>query len=274
MGERMARISEAWSGRFSPRRGRQSGIGADARGWGGERGQRALQRWGRPIALGLSIVIGVIGVTIFVMAGNRVGWTRILFDDLLIYRDATTRLLAGDAWYLARQMEGPYQILHGDVLYPPVTAWFFLPWLILPAWMFVTVPLGIVCWFVALARPAAWTWPVITLCLAYPVTLVYLLFANPSIWIGAFVALGLRYAWPGVLVLLKPSLAPFALIGIRSRGWWIGLAVLGLASLPFLGPTLDYPRVVLDSRGGGLLYSAISVPILLVPIVAWVGRKR
>jgi hypothetical protein len=109
-------------------------------------------------------------------------------------------------------------------------------------------------------------------CLVFPVTLVYIAYANPTIWIAAFVALGLRYAWPGVLVLLKPSLAPFALIGIRSRGWWVGLFVLVLASIPFLAPTLDYPRIVLDSRGSSLLYSGTSVPVVALPVVAWLGR--
>jgi hypothetical protein len=249
-------------------------IGAEARQSGWERAQGTLRREGRPIALGLTIVVAAVGIGLFVLAGNHVGWTRTWFDDLAIYQAATRRLLAGDSWYLAHQLAGPYQILDGDVLYPPVTAWFFLPWLILPAWTFVLVPLGIIARFLVSARPAAWTWPLMALCLAYPVTLIYIVYANPTVWITAFVALGLRYAWPGVFVLLKPTLAPFALIGIRTRGWWIGLVVLGLASLPFLGATLDYPRILLDSRGGGLLYSAISVPLALVPLIAWIGRRR
>lgn len=234
--------------------------------------QRARDQWGNPVAVALAIVIGALGVAFFIAAGNEVGWTRVWFNDLQVYRDATARLLAGDGWYLQRQLGGPYQIQFGDVLYPPVTAWFFLPWLVLPGWTFSAVPLGIVAWFVGTARPAAWTWPVMVFCLVFPVTLVYIAYANPTIWIAAFVALGLRFAWPGVLVLLKPSLAPFALIGIRSRGWWVGLVLLGLASLPFLALTLDYPRILLDSRGSSLLYSGTSVPILALPIVAWLGR--
>lgn len=240
-----------------------------ARGAGA--GERA--RWGRPFALGLTLVVLAVGLGIFVTAGNQVGWTRTLFDDSLIYRDATARLLSGGDWYLARQMAGPYTIAFGDVLYPPVAAWFFLPWLVLPAWTFSAIPTVVIGWFVVTSRPAPWTWPLIAAGVVYPVTLTYLLYANPSVWIAAFVALGLRYRWPGVLILLKPSLGPFALIGIQSRGWWIGLAVLAIASLPFLAPTVDYPRVVLDSRGGGLLYSAISLPLLLVPVVAWLGRR-
>jgi hypothetical protein len=234
--------------------------------------RRVRERWGKPIAVGLAAVIGAVGVGFFLAAGSLSGWTRVWFDDLQIYRDATERLFAGEGWYVPRQLSGPYVIEFGDVLYPPVTAWFFLPWLVLPAWTFSALPVAIVTWFVWAVRPAAWTWPILSLCLVFPISLIYVAYANPTIWIAAFVALGLRFAWPGVLVLLKPSLAPFALIGIGSRGWWIGLVVLGIASLPFLAATLDYPRVVLDSRGGGILYSGTSVPIVALPLVAWLGR--
>jgi hypothetical protein len=236
------------------------------------RWRRTRTRWGDPVAVGLAVVIVAAGLAFFIEAGNEVGWTRIWFDDLKIYTDATARLFAGDGWYLPRQLGGAYHIEFGDVLYPPVTAWFFTPWLILPAWTFSAVPVGILGWFVLAARPAAWTWPILAFCLVFPVTLVYIAFANPTIWVAAFVALGLRFGWPGVLVLLKPSLAPFALIGIRSQSWWIGLIGLGLASIPFLDMTLDYPRILLDSRGGNFLYSGTSIPILALPIVAWLGR--
>jgi hypothetical protein len=234
---------------------------------------RARDRWGKPLAFALSVVIGALGVALFVAAGNQVGWARIWFDDLGIYTDATTRVLAGSGWYLPRQLEGPYLLQSGDVLYPPVTAWFFIPWLALPAWTFSALPLAIVALFVVSLRPAAWTWPLIVFCLVFPVTLIYIAYANPTVWIAAFVALGLRYAWPGVFVLLKPSLAPFALIGIRSRGWWIGLVLLGLGSLPFLAWTLDYPRILLDARGASILYSGTSIPIVALPVVAWLGRS-
>lgn len=234
--------------------------------------RRVRDRWGTPVAFGLAVVIGAIGVAFFIAAGNQVGWTRTWFDDLAIYRDATARILSGDGWYLPRQLNGPYLIESGDVLYPPVAAWFFVPWLFLPAWTFSAIPLAIVAVFVARARPAPWTWPVIAFCLVFPVSLIYIAYANPTIWISAFVALGLRYGWPGVLVLLKPSLAPFALIGTRSRGWWIGLVVLAVGSLPFLAPTIDYPRILLDARGASFLYSGTSIPIVVLPLVAWLGR--
>jgi hypothetical protein len=232
---------------------------------------RGPRRWYRPAMLGLSVVLVAIGAGIFYFATRAHDWA--MFDDLRIYVDATHRLLAGESWYLARQVAGTYQLTHGDVLYPPVTAWFVLPWLALPAVSFVVAPVAILGWFVIRCSPAPWTWPIIAGCAVYPTTLVYVVYANPTLWIAVFAALGLRYRWPGVLILLKPSLAPFALIGIRSRGWWIGFAILALASLPFLAGTLAYPRVLLDAQGGGLLYSLPQVPLMLIPVVAWIGRS-
>ena len=40
---------------------------------------------------------------------------------------------------------------------------------------------------------------------------------------------------PAVFALLKPSLAPFALFGANRRSWWVALAVLVAASVPFGG---------------------------------------
>jgi hypothetical protein len=219
----------------------------------------------------LSIAIVAVGVWIF-WYSTRVH-TLVLFDDLRIYTEATARLLAGGDWYLPHQSE-PYVIDHGDVLYPPVTAWFFAPWLVLPAWTFVAAPVAIVAAFVWSCRPSPWTWPIIATFAANPNTLLYIYYANPGLWIVAFVALGLRYQWPGALVLLKPSMALFALIGIRSRGWWLTVAGLAVLSLPVLSETLAYPQVILNSSSeAGWLYSLATVPMTLVPLAAWASVR-
>jgi hypothetical protein len=75
-------------------------------------------------------------------------------------------------------------------------------------------------------------------------------------------------------VLLKPSLAPFALFGIRRRSWWIGAAAFVLLSIPFGAMWADWVTTVVNSRGGGLLYSSLEIPMLLLPLVAWWGRTR
>jgi hypothetical protein len=98
---------------------------------------------------------------------------------------------------------------------------------------------------------------------------------TPTIWLVAAVAAGLRWGWPGALVLLKPSLLPFALIGIRSRGWWITIGALALATLPLIGMVPDWLAAITDGQGkSGLLYSAKDLPIVLIPFFAWLGRTR
>ena len=126
-------------------------------------------------------------------------------------------------------------------------------------------------------RPWPWAWPVIALCIANPTTLLKIWTGNPVIWSMAAMALAVlssntRLAAP--FVLLKPSLAPFALFGVRRRSWWLGLAVLLLLCLPFGALWGDWVASVLNSRGGGLLYSALEIPMLLLPLVAWLGRTR
>ena len=98
-------------------------------------------------------------------------------------------------------------------------------------------------------------------------------FGNPSMWIAAFAAAGTVAGWPYVLVLLKPSLAPLALPGIRRRSWWIAGLALAAISLPFGSMWLDYVTAIRNADEG-VLYSLRDVPIVLIPIVAWWGGSR
>jgi hypothetical protein len=236
--------------------------------------RHAFGRARRPIALASAILIAALGIAGFLLSLHNTGWPNFWFRDLDVLTDATRRLFAGESWYLERQLHGAYQHQFGEVLYPPVVAWLFVPWLILPAWTFIAIPVAILAWHIVSARPAPWTWPLIAFGLTFPITLVHAGYANPTLWMAAFVGLGFRFGGPAALVLLKPSLLPFALIKMRSRAWWAVVAVVALASLPFLSQTLDYPRVLLDARGSGMLYSALVIPFMLVPVVAWLGRRR
>ncbi len=81
-----------------------------------------------------------------------------------------------------------------------------------------------------------------------------------------------RFAAP--FVLLKPSLAPFALFGIRRRSWWLGAGAFLVLCLPFGAMWADWVTSVVNSQGGGPLYSSLEAPMLLLPLVAWLGRTR
>ena len=136
------------------------------------------------------------------------------------------------------------------------------------------VPLGSIVLLMAHWRPAPWTWPLMALSILWPQTPLKVITGNPGMWIAAAVALGLRYGGPGALILLKPSFAPLALIGIRHRSWWLVAGGIALASLPFETLNLTYLSTILDARGQSILYSLPDLPLTLIPLVAWAGRQR
>lgn len=163
----------------------------------------------------------------------------------------------------------------GGMLYPPTAIWFMLPFAYLPAALWWILPAAAIAYLVASWRPAMWSWPMLLGCLAWPKAFTLIVTGNPSMWIAVFVGLGLRFGWPGALVLLKPSVFPFALVGIRSRGWWITAGTLAILTLPLASMIPDWLHAVLDWRGsGGLLYSVPDVPLICLPVVAWAARSR
>ena len=83
------------------------------------------------------------------------------------------------------------------------------------------------------------------------------------------------YAWPGVFVLLKPSLFPFASAGVKRRSWWLAFGLSVLASLPFGRLWVDWVKAALIyPTDGGILYSLPYVPVICAPMVAWLGSSR
>jgi hypothetical protein len=203
--------------------------------------------------------------------------------DFELYRDVTARWLHGGPFFEPRQLAGPYEITPGDVLYPPVAIWLFAPWALAadPPWsalaaLWWAIPLGLTAAVVGALRPRPWTWPLLALCASNPTVLLKIWTGNPVIWTMAALSLAVvgssRAAAP--FVLLKPSLAPFALVGIRRRSWWAGALALVVLSLPFAPLWADWVASVLNSRGGGLLYSSLEAPFLILPLIAWLGRTR
>ena len=70
-----------------------------------------------------------------------------------------------------------------------------------------------------------------------------------SVHVGhAALAAGLAFGWATPMVALKPTLGPFALIGIHRRRWWLGAAVLLGLSLPFGTMWFDYATVLLNAK--------------------------
>ena len=193
--------------------------------------------------------------------------------DYRLYMDATQRWLEGGPFYEPYQLAGPYPITAGDILYPPVALWLFVPFTFLPPVLWWLVPIGVTAWVVWRLRPGPFAWALMALCLASPATLVKLTTGNPVLWSVAALALGCLYRWPSVFVLLKPSLFPFALFGADRRSWWIALGAFGLLCLPFGAMWGDWLTTLANSVGGGIAYSIQEIPMLLLPLVAWYWRR-
>jgi hypothetical protein len=203
--------------------------------------------------------------------------------DFSLYRDVTIRWLDGGPYFELRQLAGPYEITPGDVLYPPVAIWLFTPFALAtaPEWSWLgafwwLVPLAATTWSVIELRPRPWAWPLIALCVSNPTVLLKIWTGNPVMWSMAALAMAAVGPWrlTAPFVLLKPSLGPFAAFGANRRSWWLGFMALVLLSLPFGAMWRDWLSSVVYSRGGGLLYSSLEVPFLLLPLVAWLGRTR
>lgn len=210
-----------------------------------------------------------------VMLTNRSIIPGMVGSDYRLYMDATRRWLAGGEFYPAWQLAGPHTSVDWPILYPPQTPVLFVPFLFLPAVLWFAIPIILTGWIIASCHPRPWTWPVMVgLFALFPVLWLPYISGTPTIWIVAALAAGTRWGWPAALVLLKPTLAPFALIGCRDRRWWVAalaLVILGLVALPL---TFRWLAALANFSSGGLLYSLENVPLMLLPLVAWLGRRK
>ena len=102
--------------------------------------------------------------------------------DFALYRDVAARWLAGGPFYEPHQLAGPYVVAHGDILYPPVGLWLFVPFTVLPAFLWWAIPAALTVWAIARVRPRPAVWPLMALCLAWPTTPLKIWTGNPVIW--------------------------------------------------------------------------------------------
>ena len=94
---------------------------------------------------------------------------------------------------------------------------------------------------------------------------------TPVFWLVPVVAWGGLLGWPAPFVLLKPTLAPFALVGLRRpRGFLIGIVLLTVLSLPLIPLWWDWLAAVRNSDLS-LTYGIEQVALLLIPTLAVIG---
>jgi hypothetical protein len=235
-----------------------------------------LRSFGRGRALAIVVTAIVLALTVAEWAGPLAEPSVRGFyvaRDFDLYRDAAARWLAGGGFYLPHELSGPFLIEDGDILYPPTTLYLFVAFTVLPAVLWWIVPIAAVSWVLGRLRPDPIVWPALALCLFYPNTGIKLLTGNPAIWMAAGVGLGVIWPGPAIVAFLKPTLAPFALWGIRHRRWWIALATLVVISLPFGALWMDYVDVLVNAQTpAGLAYSGGEAPLLAIPFIAWLAR--
>jgi hypothetical protein len=226
-------------------------------------------RWLGPLAVGL------LGAALIVFLWALLGpYGRANLDwDRAHYLSATARWLDTGTPYLAEEVAASFDYQPDTFLHPPVALLLFLPFRWLPAIVWYAIPISIVVVLVLSWRPARWTWPILAACLAWPRTSGMLIVGNTDLWVAACVALGLRWGWGWALIAVKPSFAPLALLGVRRRDFRIAVAVVGAVSIPFGRLWLDWFSVVVHAPGG-ILYSVLGLPLVLLSAVAYSGRTR
>lgn len=206
--------------------------------------------------------------------------------DFRQYRNATSGWLAGEPFYRPWQLAGPYDVLGAGpgappdvqpVLYPPTSLALLVPFAALPlplaAVLWWGVPLTVIGAMVAWLRPRPAAWPVLAY-LALDRTSFWLVVSgNPIMWAVAALALGTRWRWAAALVILKPQLAPAALIGARRRSWWIALGVLALVGLAFAPMWPDYLAATFNARTSKVDYLTSNLSLTLLPLVAWLSGR-
>ena len=226
----------------------------------------------RVILLLTAVLGGLAAIDAILLWRDVTGHPGGLGVDFYQYRGHLERWLSTGQLYLPHQLAGPTPVGAGDPLYPPVVVYLLAPFQVLPAIVWWIVPLAVVGYVLVRLRPVLWVWPILALIALWPRTPALVFYGNPGMWAVAAVAGGVMWSWPGPLVLFKPSLAPFALVGIGTRGWLVTLVVVIVASLPQAGLWRDY-LTVLRNSAISLDYSLLDLPVMFVPIVAWLGRS-
>lgn len=234
---------------------------------------RRHQKAAAPGGTAALVIAGALLVVLSVVSAHGIARSGDLFIDYQFYRTVGERFLADGSYYLPHQLAGPYDVaLMGDVLYPPSALLLFVPFAVLPAILWWAIPLAVAGYALHRWRPSVLGVAAMLLLLCWPRAHAAFLFGNTDMWAMAGVAAGLLWGWPAVLLTLKPTFAPLALVGIRHRSWWLASAGMGLFALATLPLWLGYLSAMTNLRASGD-YSLGSLPLSAVPLVAWVTRR-
>jgi hypothetical protein len=195
--------------------------------------------------------------------------------DFRLYADAANSWLTTGQFYPAYELAGRYEVIGaGEVLYPPIMLWLFVPFTLLPGFLWWFVPLGLTVWAIYRMRPAWWGLALIAgLSVTHAVQGPFF-WGTPAIWLLPAVAWGLSMGWPAVVVLVKPTLAPFILTGIgHPKGLVFGMVGFGLLAAPFGTLWVDWLTAIRNSDLDPS-YAVTQNVLLVLPVIAWLSSPK
>jgi hypothetical protein len=182
--------------------------------------------------------------------------------DLDTYRNAAASWLSGGPFYQPYQLAGSYDVARQPILYPPMAIPLFALFTVLPRVLWWVVPAVV---FVAVVPRTPARLALALSLVAWPQSIMLIWAGNPVMWVASFLALARFRPWFAPLVLIKPTLAPFALYRSNRRTWWYALLFLGVVSLAFGSMWLDYVTVLGNAENWqGAAYIFGNVPLLLL----------
>ena len=239
-------------------------------------------RWLRLALFALTVLILIVAAFVAVAKFSAFASRGLVGIDLSLVSELGRRWAETGSQYAAFQLDGPYPYDQGagttDVaqmpgLYPPLAGPLFAVVRLLPPILW-WAPLLVIPAVLARWRPAPWAWPLLAACLAWPNTTSSIVAGNTAMWVAVFVTGGLNVGWPAALTLLKPTFAPLALIGVRSRSWYLVVAAMALGTLLMAQELARYLTVIQHQRGSSPLYSVGDVPMMLIPIIGYLARSE
>jgi hypothetical protein len=232
-------------------------------------------RWARIFRAVALVGFAIAGVRALVYLSAIPDQSQSLGVDFRLYADAARTWLTTGQFYPAYELAGPYQVVGaGEILYPPIMLWLFVPFTVLPAILWWVIPLGLAGWAIHRMRPAWWGVALIAgLSVTHAVQGPFF-WGTPAIWLLPAVAWGLSLGWPAVIVLVKPTLALFMLSGMgRPKGLAIGLILFGILAAPYGTMWLDWLTAIRNSDVDAS-YAVTQNALLVLPIIAWVSSSR
>jgi hypothetical protein len=192
--------------------------------------------------------------------------------DYQLYMDATRSWLGGGPFYHPYQIAGTYVVEADEILYPPHALLLFVPFTLLPAVLWWAVPICVLVYALWRAEPGPWATAFVLACLCIPKSLQLVTSGSPTMWVAAGLAFA-RVGWPAVGGLVKPTLLPIVLAGVRRRSFWVAAAVLALIDIALPRMSIEYVAVVRNATGplATVIYSAGDLGIIGIGLVGWLG---